>query len=348
MIYAIIIHHNSDLDGYGSAVTAIEWLCKRFDNTFIHTIPINYNSYNIDDIVNKIETKTSNKKPDDKIFIFLLDFSLQFDELVKIEKLCNRLIWIDHHEQAQSIVDEFKNYIKTKNNKTKYTITFYPSYKNDPNRIGAAGLTYQTLFPDALTVPQILLAIAYHDVWRFSYKYIRPLISFIQILPWKNYYFLRKLIFEEKIDGLEQKGAELLNILCNFGKLLETFREKQIQSMMKYFSFGKFENYNVAVLNNTNSTLTSDLLNTILNIHNDLDFSISYFDNLRDNLRVFSLRSLNGDVNVGKIAKQVATKFEMNGGGHNTAAGFACPLQDGVELIKSLFKQKENVNDNIG
>jgi len=338
MIYAIIIHHSSDLDGYGSAVTAIEWLNQKFNNVFIHTIPINYNCYDINNIIQTIKEKTINATLTDKIYIFILDFSLRYDELVELDKLCDRLCWIDHHEQAQEIYDEFIKYVRDKKDVNKYNIVFRPSYKNDPNRLGAAGLTFQSLFPDAPTTPQILLAIAYHDVWRFDHKYIRPLISFVQILPWKNYHFLRKLIFKERIDGINQHGPELLNILITFGKLLETFREKQIQSVMKYFSFGQYNGYNIAVLNHTNSTITSDLLNMILNLHKELDFSISYFDNLRDGLRTFSLRSLDESVNVGEIAKNIAEKYGMNGGGHPTAAGFSCPIDDGINLVNNFLK----------
>ena len=71
-----------------------------------------------------------------------------------------------------------------------------------------------------------------------------------------------------------------------------------------------------------------------------IDFAVCYFISTEGKI-VFSLRSKKGHFDVAKVAKR------MGGGGHESAASFSLPFDEGQKLIKSFYDPSTS-NDVVG
>ncbi len=307
----VIIHHSKDLDGYGSAVLVLKYLINNFniEKKHIKTFPVDYNSYNFNNIIKHINKDT---------IVYVLDFCLKEHEMNNICEICQKLIFCDHHIKSKDIIDNlnYENIEKIFN------------FENE--KYSACGLIYEYLFKENFENNYLVESINNSDIWKFNKDYFKPIISFICSLTWKDYDLLRKLIFDKTLyDQLFTK--EQMFVL---GKTFSISYEKYIESLISGESgfITTYNNHKCFVINNTNGSINSEMLNKALYKYN-LDIAISYSDILKTEMkRVFSLRSIEIDV------CEIASKF--GGGGHVKASGFDMPLKKGIEFIDELITNR--------
>jgi len=305
---SLIIHHSKDLDGFGSACLIIEKLInidKTHTKQQIKTFPVDANSYNFNNIISSIDNTKD---------VYILDFCLTLNEMLEIQSKCHNLIFIDHHISSNEISQKLKEYNNT-------IVVFDCSNE----RYSACGLVYSYYFNNY--PPNYLVdAINYSDILKSTNEFTRSIISFLSIIPWKNYNVLREILFREQLNNIKI-SKELINII---GKMKVINNEKYIETLIigNVGTIGEYNGIKCFIINNTNGSINSEMLNKSLYKHN-VKLAISYSDILNENKRIFSLRSI--DVNSYDIAKL------YNGGGHEYAAGFSMSLNDGVKFVNKII-----------
>jgi len=315
MVTAIILHHSSDLDGYGSAVTAIKWLEEQNFYIKIKMVPINYNIYNfrnIQSMINEIN-KTST------VWVFILDFSHQTIEPLTIK--------IEEYLQDKQIC----KFAVTNDKQKNYFFNF-----DFTNEKAAIHLTWEMLNENI--APNIYINYINNlDLWKFDKHEIIYFREFVYKLTWKNYKFLKSFIFNQQILNL--KGEQLDEVINTVGKLFIDKKNDQLKKTANKFISGYLNNFKACVFNNTISEINSDMLNYMCREHG-YDIALSYYDDLVNDVRGFSIRCVNEKIHVGKIAKK------FGGGGHKKAAGFSIKLENGNDFIQKIKNgKKENINN---
>jgi len=326
---ALILHHSSDLDGYGSAVVALKFLKEQNDYIDSIQIPVNYNSYDFKSIQNTIY----NLQKLGEVWIFVLDFSFEEKEMEWLIEKSSKLFWCDHHPTIQKRVNNIREKLITKNIDIFNNFNQYGEQKlffnfDFNNKQAAIALTWYLLFSNE-PIPTFIKHINNADLWKFDDPKTIYFKEFVYSLEWKNYKFLTDLLFNNYLtERFNNEEYSLEYIIDDIGKLLSKSKKRQIKSKQKHFIKGYIENYSACIINNTNNEINSDVLNYMCKEHN-FDISLSYFDDLVNNKKIFSIRSIKENIDVGLIAKK------FNGGGHKKAAGFSLSLSDG-----NIFLQK--------
>ena len=352
---AVITHHSQDLDGYMSGICAIKFIEDLEPFIRIKTIPVNYNMYSFE----KIEGLIKKSKQKNIInIVFVLDFCFLEQEMFKLLELSDVFIFIDHHEGVKSIVSNLENYIENHNcqllrsfssfnlssylvdlarNREKIGTKLKPcliNFNPDPESSEAACyLTYKSLF--MTDPPNVIKYASEIDTYQISSPETIYFREFIDNCPWRNYTFLKELVFKNKLLYWNNSFVETDEIISNIGKLMREKKEQQVENNLERFVRGylKFEDriYSVCVCNSTNGSIKNEIMNGICK-REGCDIGIIYYDNLIQNSRIFSLRTLKDDVPLHIIAKKIG-----NGGGHQKAVGFSLPLDEGVKFVNQLL-----------
>jgi oligoribonuclease NrnB/cAMP/cGMP phosphodiesterase (DHH superfamily) len=175
------------------------------------------------------------------------------------------------------------------------------------------------------------------DLWKFDYGLKTK---------WFHEYLLMNDINELTLWNFVTNEDRLESNLA-MGRTYYEATEKRIESFVdKKVSYSKIpsellvgselpngehkKEYNIAVYNT--GELISEIGSTVLGNNENLDFSICWFLVPEEDKVIFSLRSKGDKVNVSEIAKL------NGGGGHFNAAGFYKSIEDGLELIKVIYK----------
>ena len=334
MVTALIIHHSSDLDGYGSACVAIQYLESQKFYIKTKTIPINYNIYDF----NRIKNIIKEIKKDGYLWVFILDFSLSENETKWIIDNCDKLFWADHHPPIIPVVKSVKKYLidnkqtihKTSVLNDRRKNYFFNFDLNEENPTKAAILLiHEMLYPNKKE-NKFIRFINNLDLWKMDSIEIVHFREFIHKLPWKNYKVLKHFIFNHSIFKTEIPKEIVEELIDVFGSVFLAKKKEQIKKAKNRFIEGRYKNYKVCIINNTNSEINNELLNSMC-VEDKYDFAISYFDNLVNNLRGFSIRTMRDDIKVNEIAKK------YNGGGHKKSSGFSLKLEDGIDFVNKLI-----------
>ncbi len=337
MVTALILHHSSDLDGYGSAVVAIKWLEEQNFYIKTRTIPVNYNAYNFNYI--KLAINQINEE-DDVAWVFVLDFSLKTNEMKWLIDNSQKVFWCDHHPTIQNTLKEVKHYLNEKSVSIQDIAVINDWTKNYffnfdfTNEKAAILLTWEMLNPN-IKPNKYIKYINNLDLWKFDNHEIIYFREFVYKLLWKNYKFLKSFIFDKQLLNTEFKDVILDKTIDTIGKIFIEKKNDQIKKTVNKFISGYLNGYNTCVINNTISEINSDVLNYMCREHN-YDIALSYFDDLVNNTKGFSARCIRDDINVGQIVRQ------FGGGGHAKAAGFSINLQEGNDLIQKIKHGKKH------
>jgi len=264
-------YHN-DNDGLFAAACVYADAIKRGETG--EYIPINY------DILFPLDTIC----PDEKIWI--VDFSISPEDMLRLLEITSNIIWIDHHATA---IEKYNG---------------FPVEIEGVQQSGIAGceLTYTFIFPNTLT-PWAIRLVGDRDVWNWEFgdttKYFHAGM------------FLQE--FDPTTDTMQQlvrTNSSLYTKIVTQGQLIEQYREKYNSRYCKQVSYEvTFEGHCCLVMNKGMSA--SDEFGT--GTH-DYDIVIPYVFN-GDNY-IVSLYSVKIDVS------EIAKKY--GGGGHKGAAGFHC------------------------
>jgi len=248
--------------------------------------------------------------------IYMVDFSLPFEEMIELYSLCDHLIWIDHHKTAIKEEEEY--------------------YRKHPELIGIAGyrevgigacaLTWRFLYPHR-KMPLAVKLLAEHDVWEHSNPSTLPFQYGMRIqdtLPgspiWDN------ALSEDyvTIEGMKRDYTFFIRDICMEGKAVLKYVKQSDERYAKgtYFhtKFDKFidesgqlEKYKCIAINKAwANSLLFDSVKT------DEDIMIAFHWNGSKSKWLISLYTEKEEVDVSEIAK------EFGGGGHKGAAGFMC------------------------
>ncbi|MBX2866550.1 hypothetical protein KTR10_01140 [Candidatus Kaiserbacteria bacterium] len=262
----VVIYHAECRDGFGAAYAA--W--KKFGDTA---------SY--------IPRRTQTEVPEGLIDkeIYIVDYSYDKETLRKLVDENTSVVVIDHHESARSAVESF------------------PQNVFDNDHSGAV-LTWQYFHPDT-PVPEMLLYVEDHDLWRFALPEHREFNIAL------GEYERTFTVWDELNESLKEENARI-NFIAK-GSLLAKFEDKLVARIMEYKERVLFEGHEVWAIN-ASRTYRSILGNQLAELNESeggTALGIVYY---RYGGRVhISLRSI-GDVDVASIAGK------YGGGGHKNAA----------------------------
>jgi len=263
-----ILHHN-DADGYGAA-----WAAYKFFGT-------------VDTEYHPVDYGWSLPEMIDGSDVYILDFSISWQELDALVARMNVVKVLDHHKSAFESIGN------------------HPTAFFDMTRSGA-GIAWDYFHPTEPR-PDFINYIEDADLWKFS-------------LP--NSKDVRNSIFmiDLKILEYDKEWNVPISTRINEGRTITKYVQSLIKLGGQYKHLIKIDEFSMLCVNSP--LLQSDFGNSLF--LNDLsqfgaDFSGVYF-NIGNGLVKFSTRSV-GDFDVSSVCKR------FGGGGHKNAAGFEIPVE---------------------
>jgi len=263
-----VLYHANCNDGSGAALAA--W--KKLGDAAEY-IPVQYGS-------EPPEIEEGEK-------VYIVDFSYNREQLMRIADVAGKVIVIDHHKTAQDDLSEpFQNH-------SNIQVNF------DMERSGAV-MAWEYFHDEP--VPKLLLHIQDRDLWRFEMEETKDIATALRLYP----YFRNWL----ELDLL---------VLCLQGASINGFLDQQADIVTKTEPRTWDKTGDLVPIYNLPGFMISDTLHMALEKYPECDYAVAYFD-LPDK-RVYSLRSRSGGyVDVSAVAKR------YGGGGHKHAAGFTVGL----------------------
>lgn len=262
----IIIYHAQCSDGFGAAYAA--W--KKFGDNASY-IPMKTQVEVDDSLTNKT--------------IYVVDYSLPKAIQEKLQEQGCTVTVIDHHKTAEA------------------DVTAFPQNIFDQSHSGAV-LTWQYFHHDA-PVPELLLQVEDHDLWKFEVADNMPFNAALRQYPFEF------AVWDELITKL--KDTDFREAFVAQGTTIVEFEEKLINGLLEYKERVRFEGNEVWALN-VSRTYRSILGHKLAELNKDTDqpeLGIIYYRN--QGAVHISLRS-NGEIDVSEIAEK------YGGGGHKNAA----------------------------
>lgn len=262
----LVIYHAQCSDGFGAAYAAWKTLGDSAEYIPMKT------QVEVDDT---LRDKT----------IYVVDYSLPRAVQEKLEAQNNTVTVIDHHRTAEA------------------DVTAFPQNIFDQSHSGAV-LTWQYFYPDT-PVPELLLQVEDHDLWKFQTPDNMPFNAALRQYPFEF------RVWDELIEKLATDTFRAEFIAT--GQTIVSFEDKLIDGLLQYKERVQFEGYEVWALN-VSRTYRSILGHKLATLNHNTDqpeIGIVYYRN-QGAVHV-SLRS-NGDINVSEIAER------YGGGGHKNAA----------------------------
>jgi nanoRNase/pAp phosphatase (c-di-AMP/oligoRNAs hydrolase) len=263
----VIIYHQDCQDGFGAAYAA--W--KKFGDTATY-LPWRDHGVLPAGLIHKD--------------IYIVDFSFPAPLLKELSTKNHLVIVIDHHETA------------------KADVMAYPQNIFDNEHSGCV-LTWQYFHPDT-PVPNVLLYIEDHDLWRFALIENREFNTALHQYP--NDF----VVYDKLIEHLKDTN-NLINFIAK-GALLAKFEDTLVTKLLTYREKVRFEGHEVYAINA--SRIYRSILGNHLSDLNEAEggtpLGIVYYHS--KGVVSVSLRS-KGEVNVAALAEK------YGGGGHKNAAG---------------------------
>lgn len=281
----VCIYHGNCTDG----TTAAAVLLKKYSNCLLFPLEHGYKEEAIKEILENIDSDTT---------VFILDFSLKEEDILKVIQKSKEVINIDHHISAKETLEK----ISKKYDKFKFV------FNND--RSGAS-LTWEYLFGN--NPPWIVRYVEDQDIWRWKYgektKYVN-----LYLLPLTNKPEKIAQLFDQPVEEIIEKGK----IIASFADyLINRFVERAKETPVKigdYIVKGYNTNY-----------FQSEIGNILSNKNNQ---AVLLF-NIQGTDVKMSFRSNEGNrPNALELAKI------LGGGGHKNAAGAIVSLKDFYKMIQ--------------
>lgn len=231
--------------------------------------------------------------------IYFVDFCPTRADLERICYLSDRVTILDHHKTAAEMIDGWPVDARP----TNLHVVM------DQRRSGA-GITWDFFYPDHRR-PTLVDYVEDRDLWRWALPGSREVSAWLETIP------LTGLI---SVDRAQAAVDDDLPRVISAGAAVLAARDNRTQRSVRNAVFTTIDGH-VAGLVNTSSDI-SETCDAILNRYAEVQVAISYFDNLKEGKRIFSLRSRPNGVDVAEVA------YRRGGGGHATAAGFSVPIQE--------------------
>lgn len=263
----VIAHQNCD-DGAGVAEvvnfhnTSI-LLSTNNINTDIEFMYVDYGTYSINDILEKVKGK----------LVYISDFSFPTDEFKKILEVSENAVIVDHHESPfYTLVSDMEN--------THFDMT----------KSGAM-LTWEFFFGKESIPPYAITLLEDRDLWKY-FEGTRSK-AFKLLLKKEGYSALSEYMsFDEEVSY-----TKLIDDLEPYIREIESLENSYIERAKKAMKYN-FNGTEIYGLNLTSSV--SDVLNHVSRLFNTPSFA--WWIDEKDNFQI-SLRNYKDDINVGNLAK---------------------------------------------
>jgi oligoribonuclease NrnB/cAMP/cGMP phosphodiesterase (DHH superfamily) len=222
--------------------------------------------------------------------VYMVDFSYTLEVMKELTYKALRVIHIDHHDTAIRALEEF------------YPAKLEKFYSPDNTESGAM-LTWRYFWPD-IEPPMFVKHIDDRDRWQFKLPGTREIQAnvFSYDYTFENW----DMLFNQDVDEQIREGTAI-----------ERAQAKNIKELMGVV----VRRVNIAGFNvpcaNIPYMYGSDMC---MALAKNEPFAVYYYDTPEG--RIFGLRSDQGAIHVGDIAKQ------FNGGGHEHASGFKVSYAD--------------------
>lgn len=300
----LVIYHANCTDGFGAAFAA--WL-KFGDNA--EYLPMNHG----ENFLTTYVGGTINRE------IYILDFSLQREQMDWLFSHAKRVVWLDHHKTAFEMwcgkaPDLFFTLHKEQDESKTITL--------DDCRSGAM-LAWEYFHPGT-RVPRLIQHIDDRDRWQFKLDGSKELhAALASYQPWSfEMWEAHFLVGNIRLNALKDEGAAILRAHNqNMQAALKQARPTSIRVLLSEDGFAPVLNGLAA---NAPFNLASDLGHELANKSGTFGLVWSMAGNGQIHC---SLRS-NGDYDVSAIAKV------FGGGGHRNAAGFSTDIGTLIGWLK--------------
>lgn len=259
-----VVYHKSCRDGLAAA-----WSAEQVFGDGATYIPMHWND------------PTPYFEPGSEIYI--VDFSLSRDELLRLHGEGQKLQVLDHHITMQNQLADL------------------PFAHFDMNKSGAR-LSWEYFHPNT-PPPLLILAVEDKDLWQWKLPETRAVCALIdsERMSFESFSALHKLL----------EGPEREKTLFK-GETLSDYQLKMAKAGAKQAFITNIGGYQVRCVNAVN--VISDTCDQIIKRYSEIPFAAAFFYKDKQSI-VFSLRS-RGTFDVEKIA------LKYGGGGHKNAAGF--------------------------
>lgn len=284
--------YHLDLDGKCAGFLVWTYACTKLeDQNKNNFIKINYG---MEFPLDKIEK-------DEKVFI--VDFSIEPDNMRQLLKITKNVVWIDHHISTIEKYKDFEEHV--------------PGIRMTGPGISGASLTYWYLgnvqAEDGTEIvprddwmddlPLTIRYVADWDTWTFDLgmdtKYFHTAFDMYEFEPWEygNWW--------DMMHNPQRYVTE--------GKLLYRFKQRQAEEYVRSKGFAvEFEGHKAFAVNH--GLINSDFFGSVDDGSYDMFIGFSY--NGGSGKWSYSLRAAKDDIDVSNIA------VKYGGGGHKGAAGF--------------------------
>lgn len=236
--------------------------------------------------------------------IVILDFSFDYEFMNYLKDNCKNFVWIDHHKSAKedcSPLWDSKEVDGIRDIKHSAAQLTWKYYADEKNRHHAVDLVED------------------YDIWKFEFGDETHHFAEANRFEGVDYFF------QILISGKSFLDEEIIA-----GKLLYTDKKKRVD--MKLLDCVKqieFHGLKTGLVN-CSEYFDASLLGNII-CEQGYEISLSYW--IKEEKIVFSLRSIEENIDVGGIARQ------HGGGGHAKAAGFVMSLPKGMGFIEELYNE---------
>ena len=275
----LVIYHNADYDGECSAAIV------RYKIPHCDLLGLNHGDIYDMDMISSYDE------------VFVCDFSLPIDDMVKLNKL-TRLYYCDHHITSIQAIE---------NSGERFSGNYHTEQSG-------CELTWDFLFPD-IEMPHAVWLLGRWDIWAHHESLdIKPFqlgIGINDTHP-NNKEFWESL-FESFIDG------DYINRIIRDGNTIQTFVTNQNEDKMKSSFVTEIDGLSVLALNNAPPGSS---------IIFDSEWDESLYDIMIHFCRVkgkwnISFYTTKDDIDVGSLAKMLSMDANDggSGGGHHNAAG---------------------------
>lgn len=298
-------HH--DLDGQASGFIIYNCVHVKDVHCPVEMIKINYGT----------SFPLSRILPNEQVWI--VDYSIEPDEMRKLLQITSNVVWIDHHETAIKKYADFDQEIKGVRRIGEAACVLTWKYVN----WWSGGGLYQDFtrdFPEEKPIPRCILLTGDRDVWDWKYgDETKNFFSGSQLYDTSpdSDFWLKCICHEvETVLGMnpntdvQKRGTFFWRNLLAQGKLIEKFKLRFYSNLAHDIGYVvKFEGHLCFAVNA--ARVSSDLFNMYLD---EFDILIPYYHNGKE--FVVSLYSKN--IRVSDLA------VKHGGGGHDYASGFSC------------------------
>jgi oligoribonuclease NrnB/cAMP/cGMP phosphodiesterase (DHH superfamily) len=252
-----ILYHGNCFDGYGAAFAA--W--KKFGSNAVY-IPCVYGA-------------TTPLVPKG-VEVFMIDFSLKRDEMLKLHENCNgKLTVLDHHKTAEE-------------NLKGLDFAYF-----DMNRSGAM-MAWD--FFHGTEAPELIKYIQDRDLWKHELPFSKEVSAALQSYPYEFAVW----------DTLQ------VPTLIEEGKTLLRYQEVLVDMICAKAFKANLGGHEIMVVNSTSHW--SEVGNKLCKMFPDAPFCASFFVDSATGNQKYSLRSI-GDFDVSVIAKQYGGGGHKNAAG---------------------------------